>query len=114
MGLNRPIPPCPRWRVTTNQIGQWIVTDSENMPVFTQPDRLRRLEALFLAAQAPPLLVAACELARVVENLSTGYHRYTPILEFTRITTSLTRPPTKIVALVAPLRQQGELDIEAA
>lgn len=114
MGRNRPIPSYATWSVATTPTGRWLIVDEQGRDIFHHPDRLTRLQAVYLAAQAPPLLVAVEELARTVEYLSSGYHQFRPLLEFASLTITFAKPPTVIVAQVEPLRHQLDIDLEAA
>ena len=115
MGRHRAIPkPREQWQVFTNPVGQWLVLDQDGAEPFRHPDRIVRLHALYLAAQAPDLRVAVAELMRTVEYLQGPFHHFTPLLEFAHMTITLAKPPEGIIYQVAPFRNQGELDLEAA
>jgi len=114
MGRHKPLPNFDRWTVSTSPRGQWILTDQSGHPVLHHPDRLTRLRAVYLAAQAPPLLVAVTELLRVLERNLSGYHGYHPLVEFAHLTITLSRPPGEVAQAAEPVRDQQDLDLEAA
>ena len=111
MGRNRALPVYQPWNVASTRSGYYLILDAHGVPIFEHPDRLSRLNAIYLAAQAPPLEVAVRELMRTVDYLSTDYHSFRPLMEFAALTLRMGKPPEHIISQVEPIRHQGELDL---
>ena len=114
MGRNRPLPPFDEWQVTTNPFGQWIIVGPDGEQPLKHPDRVVRLHAIYTASQATALRMCVSELLRVVNYLRAENHGYVPLVEFAHLTLRFTRPPDEILNNVVPIRNQAELDLEAA
>lgn len=107
------LPEHPRWAARRTAAGQWVVIGPDGLDVFRHHDPVIRIEAAFLAAQAPAMKWALQELVRRLRAMEWALdvrdrHR----VHLAECAVSETIPPVREVHLLET-RRQGELDLAA-
>lgn len=107
-------PPQDEWRAVMTGTGAWVIVNRWGEQPLRDSDPIARLESIHLAAAAPTLRGALEALVTRFERLDPRHRTDAQLVQISWGAISVSRPPLKEVMRLVPIREQSEIDFEAA